>query len=93
MFVGARVFVRMMVECIRSLMSIETKFVRRATWAGGEGHRMEATWHRKGRAEHTGHQLVSRVRVDGCAIRVSVVVSPAVVCGKSENVLRILYQT
>lgn len=87
MFVGAGVFVGVMVQRVRSLVAVETQFVRRTTGSGGQGDGMEASWHRQGGAEHTGHQLVGWVSMDGCTVGVAVVISPAVLCGKSENSL------
>lgn len=87
MFVGGGVFVRVMVQRVCSLVSIDTQFMRWATRSRGQGDGMEASRHRQGGAEHTGHQLVGRVGMDGCAVRVAIVISPAVLCGKKENSL------
>lgn len=84
MFIGAGVFVRVMVQRVRSLVAVDTQFVRRTPRSRGQGDGVEATRHRQGGAEHTGHQLVGWVAMDGCAIGVTVVISP-ILCEKSEN--------
>lgn len=52
--------------------------MRWAAWAGCEGHGMEAAEDWKGRAEDSGHQLVSGVRMERIPTRVTVIFSPAV---------------
>lgn len=86
MFIGAGVFVGMMVQCV-CLVAIDAQFMRWATRSRGQGNSMEAAWHRQGGAEHTGHQLVGWVGMDGCPVGVTIVISPAVLCGKNEKSL------
>lgn len=87
MFVGAGIFVGVMVQRVGGLVPVDTQFMRRTTRSRGQGDGMEAARDRQGGAEHTGHQLVGWVSMDRCAVGVAVVISPAVLCGKSENSL------
>lgn len=52
----------------------------RAGPAAGEGDGVESSRDGQGGAEDPGHQLVSRVGVDGRAAGVPVVVPPTVIC-------------
>lgn len=85
MFIGAGIFVGMMVQSVCSLVPIDTQFMRWTSRPGGQGDGMEAARHRQGGAEHAGHQLVGWIGMDGCAVRVAIVISPAVLCGKKEK--------
>lgn len=63
-------------------MGVRPQVVGRAGSATRERDCVEAAWNRQGGTENAGHELVSRVRVYGCAAGVSVVVPPAVLCGR-----------
>lgn len=56
-----------------------------AAVAGCEGYGVEAAEDWKGRAEDSGHQLVSGVGVKGSAARVTVIFSPAVLCVRDKK--------